>query len=43
MTEIKNSKRVHDLQEETFQTCLGHWTVEFEICLQFGACVLVFA
>ena len=41
MTEIQNSKHVQDLQEQTFQTCLGHWIlacdelsrVEFEIYL----------
>ena len=33
MTEIQNSKHVHDLQEQTFQTGLGHWILEFEICL----------
>ena len=41
MTEIPNSKQVHDLQEQTFQAGLGHWIlacdelsrVEFEICL----------
>jgi len=33
VTEIQNPKHVHDLQEQTFQTCLGHWILEFEICL----------
>ena len=41
MTEIQNSKHVHDPQEQTFKTCLGHWIlacdelsrIEFAICL----------
>ena len=41
MTEIQNSKHVHDLEEPTCLTGLGHWIlacdelsrVEFEICL----------
>ena len=33
MTEIQNSKQVNDLQEQTFQTCLGDWILKFEVCL----------
>ena len=36
MTEIRNSKRVYDLEDMTVQICFGHWILEFEIYLKFG-------
>jgi hypothetical protein len=36
MTEIQNHKPVYDLEERTF-LCFGHWVLEFEIYLLFGA------
>jgi len=32
MTEIQNSKDVHELEEKN-SICFGHWTLEFEIYL----------
>ena len=37
MTEIQNSKGVYDFEEMTVQICFGHWVLEFEIYLEFGA------
>jgi len=35
MTEIQNSKPV-------YQASFGHWILEFDYCLKFGACDLGF-
>jgi hypothetical protein len=37
MTKILNSKRGYDLGDMTVQICFGHWILEFEIYLNFGA------
>ena len=33
MTEIQNPKPLHHLRIREFQTCFGHWTLEFVIYL----------
>jgi hypothetical protein len=42
MTEIQNPKPLHHLKLGEFQTCFGHWILEFVIYLRFGAWSLGF-
>jgi hypothetical protein len=42
MTEIRNPKPLHHLKIREFQTCFGHWILEFVIYLRFGAWDLLF-
>ncbi len=43
MTEIQKPKREYDLEERTFQFAkAGHWILQFEIYLKFGAWYLEF-
>ena len=42
MTEIRNPKPLHHLKIGEFQTCFGHWILEFVIYLRFGAWSLGF-
>jgi hypothetical protein len=42
MTEIRNPKLLHHLKRREFQTCFGHWILEFVIYLRFGAWDLLF-
>jgi hypothetical protein len=42
MTEIQNPKPLHHLKIREFQTCFGHWILEFVNYLRFGAWSLGF-
>ena len=42
MTKIRNPKPLHHLKIREFQTCFGHWILEFVIYLRFGAWSLGF-
>jgi len=42
MTEIRNPKPVYNPKIREFQTCFGHWILEFVIYLRFGAWSLGF-
>jgi hypothetical protein len=40
--QFQNPKPLHHLKIREFQTCFGHWILEFVIYLRFGAWDLLF-